>query len=133
MVMTDPIADLLTRIRNAVRAKHYYLEVSDSKLKRSVLDVLVSEKFIRSYEPVEGPCGRSSLKVVLNYFAKDKNYIHDLQRVSKPGRRVYRKSSELKLVENGYGISIVSTSQGVCSDRVARHKNLGGEVLCNVW
>ena len=131
-MMTYPIADMLTRIRNAVRVERTHVEIPLSKVKRGLADVLKREGFIWDWEEVEGDPA-SSIRVYLKYSPNGEKIIRHLQRVSKPGRRVYRAADKLRPVLNGQGITVVSTSRGVISDREARKQNLGGEVLCEVW
>jgi len=132
MSMTDPIADLLTRIRNAHRAKHDRLDVPASNLKMEVCRILKEEGYIKNVEMVEGE-PRSVIRVFLAYNKEGKPGIQRMQRVSTPGRRVYRGADDIKPVLNGLGVGIVSTSQGLMTDRQARQKRVGGEVLCEVW
>ena len=132
MVVTDPIADMLTRIRNAITAKHADVEIPDSKKKKAMLDILVEEGYIAGYEEIEKEL-QTSLKVTLKYGKKGERVITGLKRISKPGLRVYAKSEELPKVLNGLGIAIVSTSKGIMTDKKARNQNLGGEVLAFVW
>ena len=129
--MTDPIADMLTRIRNAVRVEHPTVDIPLSKVKRGVADVLKREGYIWDWEEVETE-PVNALRLVLKY-PNGESVIQKIQRVSKPGRRVYNRSKELRPVLNGLGISIISTSSGVLSDREARKQNIGGEVLCQIW
>ena len=132
MSMTDPIADLLSRIRNAQIAKHDRLDVPASKLKLEVVKLLKEEGFIKNFREIEGtPVG--TLRVFLRYTQDGVPAISQLERVSKPGRRVYRKSDEIQPVRNGLGIGIVSTSQGLLTDAQARDRRVGGELLCQVW
>jgi small subunit ribosomal protein S8 len=132
MSMTDPIADLLTRIRNAQIAKHDRLDVPASKLKLEVVKLLREEGFIKNFRELEGvPVG--TLRVFLRYTPDGVPAISHLERVSKPGRRVYRKADEIQPVRNGLGIGIVSTSQGLLTDTQARERRVGGELLCQVW
>lgn len=131
-MMTDPIADMLTRIRNGVRVERPSVEVPLSKVKKGVADVLKREGYIWDWEEVDGT-PVSSLRIDLKYGPNGERVIQRIQRVSKPGRRVYSPAKELAPVLNGLGISVVSTSGGVLSDREARQRNLGGEVLCQVW
>ena len=132
MSMTDPIADLLSRIRNAQIAKHDRLDVPASKLKLEVVKLLKEEGFIKNFREIEGtPVG--ALRIFLRYSAEGVPAISFLQRVSKPGRRVYRKADEIQPVRNGLGIGIVSTSQGLLTDAQARERRVGGELLCQVW
>lgn len=132
MSMTDPIADLLTRIRNAHRAKHDRLDVPASNHKMEVCRILKEEGYIKNVEMVEGE-PRSVIRVFLAYNKEGKPGIQRMQRVSTPGRRVYRGADDIKPVLNGLGVGIVSTSQGLMTDRQARQKRVGGEVLCEVW
>ena len=133
MQITDTIADLLTRIRNASSAKHATVDVPASKAKKDVLTVLVNEGFIVGYEEVKLENNQSVLKVTLKYTNTKERVIKGLKRVSKPGLRVYAQVDELPRVLNGLGIAIISTSQGVMTDREARKANIGGEVLAYVW
>lgn len=132
-MMTDPIADMLTRIRNAVRVERPYVDVPLSRVKRGIADVLKREGFIWDYEVVEEE-GKPApiLRLELKYGPNGEQIIQNIQRRSKPGRRLYLRSRELRPILGGMGISIISSSQGVISDREARKKNLGGEVLCEV-
>lgn len=133
-MMTDPIADMLTRVRNAVRVERQFVEMPVSKVKRGVAEVLKREGYIWDWSEVkdEGePFAR--LRLELKYGPNGERVIQSVRRVSKPGCRVYSGSKELKSVLNGLGISVISTSRGVVSDREARQRNLGGEVLCEVW
>ena len=132
MVVTDPIADMLTRIRNAITAKHADVEVPASKTKKAIVDILLEEGYIAGYEVIENPL-QNSLKITLKYGYKGEKVIQGLKRISKPGLRVYAKSGELPKVLNGLGIAIVSTSKGIMTDKKARSQNLGGEVLAFVW
>ncbi len=130
--MTDPIADMLTRIRNAVRIERPQLELPASKVKRGLADVLKREGYIWDWEEVEAKPAHQ-LRLFLKYGPNGEKVIRHIKRVSKPGRRIYRGVSDLKPVLNGLGISVISTSQGVMSDREARTGKLGGEVLCEIW
>ncbi len=131
-MMTDPIADMLVRIRNAVRVEHPHVEMPLSKLKRGLAEVLKREGYIWDYNEVETQ-PVSQLRLELKYGLNGERVIRHIKRVSKPGRRVYSRAAELRPVLGGLGISILSTSRGVISDREARQRNLGGEVLCEVW
>lgn len=132
MSMTDPISDLLARIRNAQLAKHDRLDVPASRLKLEVVRLLKDEGFIKNFREVEdAPVGK--IRVFLRYSAEGVPAITHLEKISKPGRRVYRKAEELKPVRNGLGIGIVSTSQGLLTDVQARERRVGGELLCEVW
>ena len=131
MVMTDPIADMLTRIRNANQAKHEYVEMPASRLKLEILAVLKNEGYISEYEKTED--GKQGvIKVTLKYINKER-VIKGIKRISKPGLRVYAKSTELPQVLSGLGIAVISTSNGVMTDREARKQKLGGEVIAFVW
>ncbi len=131
MVTTDPIADLLTRIRNAITARHETVSIPTSKMKKSIVDILVNEGFVASSEVVEEN-GHNNIKVVLKY-SGNKNAITNLKRISKPGLRVYCGCDNLPRVLGGYGIAIISTSRGVMTDKKARELKVGGEVLAYVW
>ena len=132
MSMTDPIADLLARIRNAQIAKHDRLDVPVSRLKVEVVKLLKEEGFIKNFREIEGtPVG--TLRIFLRYSAEGVPAISHLLKVSKPGRRVYRRADEIQPVRNGLGIGIVSTSQGLLTDAQARERRVGGELLCQVW
>ena len=131
MVMTDPIADMLTRIRNANQAKHEVVEMPASRLKLEILEVLKNEGYIAEYEKIED--GKQGvIKVTLKYVEKER-VIKGLKKISKPGLRVYAKANELPKVLNGLGIAIISTSNGIMTDREARKQKLGGEVIAFVW
>ena len=131
-MMTDPIADMLTRIRNAVRVERPYVEMPLSKVKRGLADVLKREGYIWDWKESEAKPAHQ-LRIELKYGPNGERVIRHLKRVSRPGRRVYRKAGELPPVLNGLGITVISTSRGVISDREARQRNVGGEVLCEVW
>jgi small subunit ribosomal protein S8 len=133
-MLTDPIADMLTRLRNAVRVERPHVEVSTSKVKRGLADVLKREGYIWDWSEVEhGESPVKQLRIELKYGPNGERVIQEIRRVSKPGRRVYSKAKDLKPVLNGMGITILSTSTGVLSDREARQKNAGGEVICEVY
>ena len=131
-MMTDPIADMLTRIRNAVRIEKANVEMPASKVKRGVAEVLKREGYIWDWVEVESQPA-NLLRLDLKYGPNGERVIRHIKRVSKPGRRIYSRARELKPVLKGIGITVVSTSRGVVSDREARQRNLGGEVLCEVW
>lgn len=131
-MMTDPVADMLTRIRNGVSVERPHVEMPLSKVKRGVADVLKREGYIWDWQEVEGK-PVNGLRLDLKYGPNGERVIRKIRRVSKPGRRVYSRASELAPVLNGLGISVISTSRGVLSDREARQRNLGGEVLCEIW
>ncbi|OXS73861.1 30S ribosomal protein S8 [Domibacillus enclensis] len=131
MVMTDPIADLLTRIRNANMVRHEKLEVPASKIKREIAEILKREGFIRDVEFIEDD-KQGVIRIFLKYSGNER-VITGLKRISKPGLRVYAKADEVPRVLNGLGIAIISTSTGVVTDKEARAKQVGGEVLAYVW
>ena len=131
-MMTDPVGDLLTRIRNAQLRRKSSVSTPGSRLRARVLDVLKSEGYIRDYMTVTHPNGRSEFEIELKYFDGEP-VIRQIARVSKPGRRVYMGVKDIPSVRNGLGVSIVSTPKGVMSDAAARSANVGGEVLCTVF
>ncbi len=133
MSMSDPIADMLTRIRNGNTAKHDTVDVPTSKMKKAIADILVNEGYINGYEVIEDGI-KSTMKVSLKY-GKDKNekVITGIKRISKPGLRVFAGKDELPKVLGGLGIAIISTSQGLMTDKEARNKGIGGEVIAFVW
>jgi small subunit ribosomal protein S8 len=132
MSMTDPIADLLTRIRNAILSKHDRLDVPVSKLKLEVCRILKEQGYIRSFRQIEGqPVG--TVRIFLRYSEQGVPAISYIQKVSRPGRRVYRGAGDLPPVRNGLGVGIVSTSHGLLTDAEARERRVGGEVLCEIW
>lgn len=130
-MLTDPIADMLTRIRNAVRVERPHVDVPSSRVKVGVAEVLKREGYIWDYQVVEAQPVHQ-LRIELKYGPNGERVIQSIRRVSKPGRRVYSKSTDLRPVLNGLGISIISTSKGLVSDREARQQKIGGEVLCEV-
>ena len=131
MNLTDPIADMLTRIRNAVRAKHTTVDVPYSKVKNEISNILLNEGFIADAEIVENGVNKN-IRITLKY--KDsKSVIQGLKRISKPGLRIYAEKEELPRVLNGLGIAIISTSKGIVTDKVARKNNVGGEVMAYIW
>lgn len=131
-MMTDPIADMLTRIRNAVAVGHERVRVPSSKMKEALARILAAEGFIDRYEV--NPAGPGAeLTLVLRYGDRRSPAIQGIRRVSKPGHRIYRGSDELKRVQGGLGVAVISTSQGLLPDREARRRKLGGEIVCEVW
>ncbi len=132
MVMTDPIADFLTRIRNANMARHESLELPASKIKKDIAEILKREGFIKNVEYMEDD-KQGVIRVFLKYGKNNERVITGLKRISKPGLRVYAKAGEVPKVLNGLGIAIVSTSEGVFTDKEARAKNVGGEILAYIW
>lgn len=132
MTLSDPIADMLTRIRNAVKAKFNSVDIPGSKLKIEIAKILKDEGYIRNYKFLKD--GKQGiLRVYLKYGDGQSNVVYGLKRMSKPSRRVYVRSKDIKPVLNGMGISILSTSKGVMTDKRARKENVGGEILCNIW
>ncbi len=131
-MMTDPIADMLTRIRNAVRVERQHVDLPLSKVKRGLADVLKREGYIWDWEEVPMEPAKQ-LRLILKYGPNGERVIRTIRRISKPGRRVYSGSTDLRPVLGGLGISVISTSRGVISDREARQRKLGGEVLCEIW
>ncbi|MCM3715671.1 30S ribosomal protein S8 [Halalkalibacter oceani] len=132
MVMTDPIADMLTRIRNANTVRHEKLELPASKVKKEIADILKREGFIRDYEYIEDN-KQGVIRIFLKYGSTNERVITGLKRISKPGLRVYAKANELPRVLGGLGIALVSTSKGIMTDKDARNQQVGGEVLAYVW
>ena len=132
MTMTDPIADMLTRIRNANVVKHETVDVSASNMKKELARILLEEGFIRGYDVIED--GKQGIiRIQLKYGQTGERVISGLKRISKPGMRVYADKHEVPRVLNGLGISIISTSKGILTDKQARKENVGGEVICYVW
>ncbi|HHV72348.1 MAG TPA: 30S ribosomal protein S8 [Clostridia bacterium] len=132
MVMTDPIADMLTRIRNANTVYHEYVDMPSSKMKRAIAEILKEEGFIKEYEII--PDGKQGiLRIYLKYGANKEKVITGLKRISKPGLRVYVQKDEVPRVLGGLGIAVISTSKGVITDKRARELGVGGEVICYVW
>ena len=132
MVMTDPIADFLTRIRNANAQKHTSVTAPSSNTKVAIAEILKNEGFIKGYEVTEDN-KQNVIKLNLKYGRNDEKVITGLKRISKPGLRIYAKSEDIPKVLNGLGIAIVSTSRGLVTDKVARNEKIGGEILAYVW
>jgi small subunit ribosomal protein S8 len=133
MGMTDPIADMLTRIRNANKARFKTVNIHISQMNINIAKVLKKAGYINAYDKVKNERGQQMLEIILKYPDTKRTVITNIKRVSKPGRRVYVASDSIPKVLNGFGISILSTSSGVITDAEARELNVGGEVLCNVW
>ena len=132
MAMSDPISDMLTRIRNAGKAKFNSVDIPGSKLKVELAKILKNEGYIRNYKFLKDE-KQGILRIYLKYDQGQTSTIYSLKRISKPSRRTYVKSKDVKPVYNGMGIAILSTSRGIMSDRQARKENIGGEVLCTIW
>ncbi|MCR8745968.1 30S ribosomal protein S8 [Romboutsia lituseburensis] len=132
MTMTDPIADMLTRIRNANVVKHETVDVPASNMKKELARILLEEGFVRGYDVIED--GKQGIiRIQLKYGQAGERVITGLKRISKPGMRVYAAKQEIPKVLNGLGISVISTSKGILTDKQARKENVGGEVICYVW
>ena len=132
MQMSDVIADMLTRIRNASDAKHATVDIPASNMKKAIADILLNEGYIKSYQVVED--GKQGIiRIALKYAQGKQKVIHGLRRVSKPGLRIYTNCEDMPRVMNGLGIAIISTSKGIMTDKDARRQNVGGEVLAFVW
>jgi small subunit ribosomal protein S8 len=132
MVMTDPIADMLTRIRNANQMKHKAVDVPASKLKSEILNVLKKEGYIIDFERLNDGV-QGTLRVQLKYLENEERVVRGLKKISKPGLRVYAKTDDLPRVLNGLGIAVISTSRGIMTDKEARKLKIGGEVIAYVW
>ena len=132
MSMSDPMADMLTRIRNAGRAKHKSVDIPGSQMKTALAGVLKEEGFIRNFKFIKDN-KQGILRVYLKYEQNDRHVIYGIERVSKPSRRVYVGSKDIKPVLNGLGVSVLSTSKGLLTDKQAKNENIGGEVLCAIW
>ena len=130
-MLTDPVADMITRIRNAVDARHRHVEIPASNMAKEITRVLLEEGYIGNFEFIEeGPQG--TVRITLKYI-KDESPIHEIKRISKPSRRIYVGKEDIPLIIRGFGISILSTSKGIASDAVARSAGVGGEILLQVW
>ena len=132
MNITDPIADMLTRIRNASTSKFKTVDIPASNIKRSIAQILLDEGYIKAFEEIENET-QGIIRITLKYDEKGKKVIAGLKRIRKPGLRIYASKDELPKVLNGLGIAIISTSQGLMTDREARQKGIGGEVLAYIW
>ena len=132
MVMTDPIADMLTRIRNATTVKHRQVEIPASNVKKAIAKILLEEGFIKGYE-VKEDGKQGIIKIELKYTQGQEKVISGLKRISKPGLRVYVNKDQIPKVLGGLGIAIISTSKGIMTDAQARKENVGGEVICYIW
>jgi len=132
MTMTDPVADMLTRIRNANTVGHTTVDIPASKMKKAIADILASEGYIKGYDIIEEGV-QGTLRVHMKYGAGKEKVISGLKKISKPGLKVYAKSNEVPKVLGGLGVAIISTSNGIISDKEARKLGVGGEVICYVW
>lgn len=132
MVMTDPIADMLTRIRNSNNAKHETVDVPASNMKKAIAEILLNEGFIKGYDIIDDN-KQGIIRIQLKYGKNNERVITGLKRISKPGLRVYAKRDEIPRVLGGLGIAILSTSKGIMTDKAARKEGVGGEVICYVW
>ncbi|MBR2743747.1 MAG: 30S ribosomal protein S8 [Clostridia bacterium] len=133
MITTDPIADMLTRIRNANSSKHKTVDVPASNMKLAIAEILLNEGYIKSFEEIKVENNQGIIRITLKYDEKGNRVIDGLKRISKPGLRVYASKDELPKVLNGLGIALISTSKGIKTDKEARQAGLGGEVLAYVW
>lgn len=133
MSVSDPVADMLTKLRNAGMAKHENVDVPSSKLKMEILKILKNEGYVKNFKKVNTDDGKSFIRVYLKYDDAASPVIHGLEKVSKPGRRVYAPYKKMPRVFNGYGTLIVSTSIGVTTGKKAAEKQVGGEIICTVW
>lgn len=132
MVICDPIADMLTRIRNANTVKHERVDIPNSKIKKALAQILVDEGYVKDFEVI-GDANKSTIRVTLKYGANKTKVITGLKRISKPGLKVYAAKDEVPKVLGGLGIAILSTSKGIMTDKTARQQGVGGEVLCYIW
>ncbi|MDY0303640.1 MAG: 30S ribosomal protein S8 [Sphaerochaeta sp.] len=132
MAVSDPVADMLTKIRNASRAKHEKVDVSTSKMKLQIVKILKNEGFIKNFKKVTKD-GMSFIRIFLKYDEDMKPVLHDLQRISTPGRRVYTGYREMPRIYNGHGVVVVSTSAGVITGKKATENKVGGELICSIW
>lgn len=132
MTISDPIADMLTRIRNAGKAKFNSVDIPGSNMKTELAKVLKNEGFIKNYKFIKDD-KQGILRIYLKYGTDNRSVIYHLERVSKPSRRVYLKSKDIKPFLNGTGVAVLSTSRGIMTDKRARNENVGGEVLCRIW
>ena len=133
MITTDPIADMLTRIRNANSSKHKTVDVPSSNMKLAIANILLNEGYIKSLEEIKSENNQGVIRITLKYDEKGNRVIDGLKRISKPGLRVYASKDQLPQVLNGLGIALISTSKGIKTDKEARNLGLGGEVLAYVW
>lgn len=133
MAMTDPVADFLTRVRNANMAYHDKVEIPASKIKKAITIILKEEGFIKDYEFLEESHRQGAIKIYLKYESNKQRVITGIKRISRPGLRVYVRKNDVPRVLGGLGVAIISTSKGILTDKQARKMNLGGEIICYVW
>ncbi len=133
MTMTDPVADMLTRIRNANTAGHATVDIPASKIKKNIADILLKEGYIKAFEIVESDNVQPVIRVTMKYGAGKAKVINGIKRISKPGLKVYAQKDDVPKVLGGLGIAIISTSKGLLTDKQARELGVGGEVICYVW
>lgn len=133
MITTDPIADMLTRIRNANSAKHKTVDIPSSNMKLAIANILLNEGYIKSFEEIKSENNQGIIRITIKYDEKGNRVIDGLKRISKPGLRVYASKDQLPKVLNGLGIALISTSKGIKTDKEARAEGLGGEVLAYIW
>ncbi len=133
MTITDPIADMLTIIRNAQKANFEKIKITSSKIKKSILDIMKKEGYIKDFQEIVEKNGRKFLQIDLKYDKNGLPVIHTIEKISKPGIRIYLSYDEIKPVMGGMGISIISTNKGILTDKEARKNKVGGEVICRVW
>ncbi|MFA5467670.1 MAG: 30S ribosomal protein S8 [Sphaerochaetaceae bacterium] len=133
MAISDPVADMLTKIRNASMAKHEKVEVTTSKLKLQIVKILKNEGYIKNFKKVVNKNGINTIRIFLKYDDDQNPVLHGINRISTPGRRVYSGYRELPRVYNGYGVVVVSTSSGVITGKKARENKVGGELICSIW
>jgi|SRR5690554_189521 small subunit ribosomal protein S8 len=133
MAISDPVADMLTKIRNASMAKHEKVEISTSKIKLQIVKILKNEGYIKNFKKVVNKDGINVIRVFLKYDEKQNPVLHGIDRISTPGRRVYSGYRDMPRVYNGYGVVVVSTSSGVITGKKASEKKVGGELICSIW
>ncbi len=133
MAISDPVADMLTKIRNASMAKHEKVEIPTSKMKLQIVKILKNEGYIKNFKKVVNKDGMSTIKVFLKYDDKQNPVLHGIDRISTPGRRVYSGYRDMPRVYNGYGVVVVSTSTGIITGKKASEKKVGGELICTIW
>lgn len=133
MAISDPVADMLTKIRNASMAKHEKVEIPSSKMKLQIIKILKNEGYIKNFKKVVNKDGMSTIKVFLKYDEQQKPVLHGIDRLSTPGRRVYSGYRDMPRVYNGYGVVVVSTSTGIITGKKASEKKVGGELICTIW